>query len=214
MIRVLRDVVSLDKHYYFAVSMGVDSVAAYLWMVNKGYKVTPIHFNHRLRVQNDLMESKFVEICEATNKKPIVGRGDNLSTEADCREARLNFYKEVVEYDSVILTAHHLNDCVESYLLNCFRGKPTHNFFELVSEFPEYKIAHPFLISRKKDFSQYIERNNYLCFIVEDETNNVVKGSRRNWIRNTIVPEMKNQKLSLEKYCLKRVLEMSSLVNI
>jgi len=208
MIKIIKEVAPLDKPCYFAVSMGVDSVSAYLWMVNKGYKVTPIHFNHGLRVQNDLMEAKFVELCEATNKKPIIGNGKNLSTEADCRQARLNFYKEVVEYDGVILTAHHLNDCVESYLLNCFRGKPTHNFFELVSEFPDYKIAHPFLISRKKDFSQYIERNNYSRFIVEDETNNVVKGSRRNWIRNTIVPEMNSQKLSLEKYCLERIENM------
>ena len=156
MIKIIKEIAPLDKPCYFAVSMGVDSVSAYLWMVNKGY----------------------------------------------------NFYKEVVEYDGVILTAHHLNDCVESYLLNCFRGKPTHNFFELVSEFPDYKIAHPFLISRKKDFSQYVERNNYSRFIVEDETNTVVKGSRRNWIRNTIVPEMNSQKLSLEKYCLERIEDM------
>ena len=98
MIKIIKQIVTLDKPCYFAISMGVDSVAAYLWMVNKGYKVTPIHFNHGLRDQNDLMESKFIELCGATNKKPIVGKGSNLSTEADCREARLNFYKEVYHF--------------------------------------------------------------------------------------------------------------------
>ena len=205
MIKIIKEIVPKESHYYVAVSMGVDSVAAYLWMANKGYKVTPIHFNHGLRVQNDLMEAKFVELCRATNKKPIIGKGENLSTETDCRQARLNFYKEVVEYDGVVLTAHHLNDYVESYLINCFRGQASHDPFELISQFDGFRIIHPFLSSKKKDFQEYVDRNNWKCYTVNDETNSIVKGSRRNWIRQTIIPEMKKQKLSLEKYCSRRV---------
>lgn len=205
MIKIIKEVVSKEIPCYFAVSMGVDSVAAYHWMIVKGYNVTPIHFNHKLRSQNDLMESKYRLLCESTNKNPIVGYGENLVTEKDCRNARLDFYKQVVEYGANILTAHHLNDVVESYLLNCFRGKPNHDSFSLISTFPEYNIVHPFLISRKHDFLQYAERNNLMNMVVTDDTNSIIKGSRRNWIRNNIIPEMKSQKLSLEKYCLGKV---------
>lgn len=214
MIRMIRDIVAKDEDCRFAVSMGVDSIAAYFWMREKGYRVTPVHFNHKIRKQNDLMEQKFRELCSATGANPVIGFGKNLTSESDCRSARLEFYKESVRYGSKILTAHHLNDCVESYLLNCFRGKPNHDLFPIISEFPEYRIVHPFLISRKRDFVQYAERNNLMRFVVEDETNKVVKGSRRNWIRNTIIPEMKNQKLSLEKYCLNKILKMVESVSV
>ena len=185
--------------------MGIDSVSAYFWMREKGYNVIPLHFNHKLRIQNDLMQSKFVELCNATNIEPVVGFGKNLVSENDCRQARLNFYKNTVESGSSIFTAHHLNDYVESYLLNCFRGHPNHNAFELISDFNSFQIVHPFLLSRKDDFIQYAERNNLMRFVVQDETNNETKGSRRNWIRNVIVPEMKKEKLSLEKYAERKI---------
>ena len=224
--------------------MGVDSVSAYHWMLSKGFNVSPIHYNHKLRPQNDLMEEKYKELCEENNCKTIIGYGNHDPTmkfymdevgtvsEADCRSARLRFFNTLADYsyeddDSpiTILTAHHLNDCVESYLLNCFRGKPNHDFFSLTSDFPasefefsrnkgDFIIAHPFLTSRKKDFEQYAQRNNLMKFVVNDETNSVDKGSRRNWIRNKIIPEMKSQKLSLEKYCLKRIKEMTNSGNI
>jgi tRNA(Ile)-lysidine synthase TilS/MesJ len=114
-----------------------------------------------------------------------------------------------------IITAHHLNDYVESYLLNCFRGHPNHTPIEFFSEFniedkkyfdgKYYKIIHPFLLSTKRDFRQYLERNNYMKYVVEDETNVENKGSRRNWLRNIIIPEMKKNKISLEKFAKNKI---------
>jgi len=188
--------------------MGVDSVAGYFWMKTKGYNVTPIHFNHKLREQNNAMETKFHELCDKTNEKAIVGYGENLQTEVECREARLNFYQETLEENSTILTAHHINDYVEGYLLNCFRGHPNHTAIPLKSKFDKFSILHPFLLTRKKDFVQFAERNHLLNYIITDETNKKISGSRRNWIRNFIVPEMEKQKLSLEKTAEKRIKKM------
>lgn len=205
MIKIIKNIIPKNQHFYFAVSMGIDSVAGYLYLKNKGYNVKPVHFNHKLREQNDVMENKFIELCEATNVKPIIAYGKNLSTEAECRQARLNFYDSL---GGNILTAHHINDWVESYLLNCFRGKPNHNSFELISTFPKFNIIHPFLLTRKKDFQQYLERNNYLCYTVQDESNASVKGSRRNWIRQQIIPEMNKNKLSLELFAKRSVMKL------
>lgn len=205
MIKIIKNIVPKNQHYYVAVSMGADSVAALLWLINKKYKVTAVHFNHNLRFQNQLMENKFIELCNNFNLKYVLGKGNNLLTEKDCRIARLNFYDRMLNGN--IITAHHLNDYVESYLLHCFRGHPNHTPFELISTFPKFNILHPFLLTRKKDFLQYLERNDYLKYVVEDETNLTVKGSRRNWIRNKIIPEMKSQKLSLEKFAKRKILE-------
>ena len=198
MIKIIKEIVPKNQHYYVAVSMGVDSVAALIWLRSKNYNITPIHFNHNLRPQNKLMENKFVELCENMNLKFIKGQGSGLSTEKDCREARLDFYNKFC--NGIIITAHHINDYVENYLLNCFRGHPNHNPFELISEFENFKIIHPFLLTKKKDFLQYLERNGYMKYTVEDESNFISQGSRRNWIRNTIIPEMIKNELSLDKF--------------
>jgi tRNA(Ile)-lysidine synthetase-like protein len=204
MIKLIKNILPKEKEYFFAISMGVDSVAGYLFLKNKGYTVHPIHFNHKLRIQNDNMENKFVELCNSTNEKPIIGYGENLQTEADCRNARLNFYKKYCS-GGIIITAHHIDDYVESYLLNCFRGHPNREPFSLESQFDNFKIIHPFLLTRKKDFKQYLDRNNYLCYTIEDESNSSIKGSRRNWIRKQIVPEMIKNKLSLEKFAERKI---------
>ncbi len=203
MIKIIKEILPKDKKYYFAVSMGIDSVAAFIFLKVKGYDVNPIHFNHKLRSQNDFMEMKFLELCEATNSKPIIGYGENLSTEAECRTARLNFYEK--KCCGIIITAHHMDDYIESYLLNCFRGHPDRDPIPLKSQFNNFTIIHPFLLSRKKDFKQYLDRNGYLRYTIEDETNNFAKGSRRNWIRQQIIPEMTKNKLSLEKFAERRI---------
>lgn len=207
MIRTIKFLIEDKKEpFYLATSMGVDSVSAAHWLISKGYSnLTLLHFNHKLRKQNDEMEIKFYEFCKEFNLKSICGAGKNINTEKECREARLKFYEEKIMQKSKIITAHHLNDCVESYLLNCLRGHPNHSIFNLFSEFTNYQIIHPFLITRKKDFIQYAERNRLKRFIVNDETNSIIKGSRRNWVRGVLIPEIKKQKICLEKYVLKEI---------
>lgn len=204
MIKIIKQIAPKDQHYYVAVSMGVDSVAALFWLKSKGYQLTPLHFNHNLRQQNHLMMDKFYDLCRFLNLNGKSSIGENLNTEVDCRNARLDFYARAAQYGTII-TAHHLNDYIENYLLNCFRGHPNHTAISLISHFPTFKLIHPFLLSKKIDFKQYLERNNWLKYVVEDESNNITKGSRRNWIRSDIIPQMNLQKLSLEKFAKRRI---------
>lgn len=209
MIKIIKQIAPKDKHYFIAVSMGLDSVAALFWLRNKGYNITPLHFNHNLRAQNGTMQERFLQLCKDLNLEGRTDVGIGLKTEDDCRKARLKFYSNVAN-NGIIITAHHLNDWVESYLLNCLRGHPNHTPFELVSEFPDFRIIHPFLLSKKLDFKQYLERNGWMKYVVEDSSNNIVKGSRRNWVRTAIIPQMTAQKLSLEKFAKRRILKKIS----
>jgi len=205
MIRAIKALIPKSGHYHVAVSMGCDSVAVLMWMLWKGYKVTPVHFNHNLRAQNCLMHDRFLELCSAFSlegKSEVWAKG--FGTEDECRTARLDFYARTAK-GGTIVTAHHLDDYVEGYLLNCFRGHPSHDPVPLYSDFPDFRIVHPFLPSRKKDFRGFLERNGWGEWIVEDASNHEVRGSRRNWIRNVILPEMERQKLSLEKYALRKI---------
>lgn len=211
MIKIIKDVVPKENHYFVAVSMGVDSVAALFWLRSKGYKITPLHFNHNLRAQNGTMHEKFLQLCKTLGLEGKTEIGINLKTEVDCRNARLNFYSNVAQ-GGTIITAHHLNDWVENYMLNCFRGHPNHTPIPLYSKFENFKIVHPFLLTRKIALKQYLIRNKWDHLVVEDQSNCVVKGSRRNWIRCNIIPEMMMQKISLEKYAKRKIGKMVEMV--
>jgi len=153
------------------------------------------------------MHERFLELCKDLNLECKSDIGVNLKTENECRQARLDFYSRVAK-GGTIVTAHHLNDWVESYLLNCLRGHPNHQPISFQSDFTDFKIIHPFLLTRKQDFKQYLERNGWMKYVVEDSSNSFVKGSRRNWIRNAIIPEMQTQRLSLEKFAKKKIEKM------
>ena len=211
MIKIIKQILPKDKEYHVAVSMGVDSVAALFWMRWKGYKIVPLHFNHNLRAQNGSMQDKFLDLCVKLGIEGKTSTGLNLVTEADCRNARLEFYSKAAK-DGTIITAHHLNDWVESYLINCFRGHPNKRPFELESRFPDFTVVHPFLPSKKQDFREYLERNGWLEWVVEDESNLTTKGSRRNWVRRVVLPEMTRQKLSLEKYAKRKISKLAEMV--
>lgn len=209
MIKIIKQVMPKGARYHMAVSMGADSVAALFWMRWKGYDVVPLHFDHNLRAQNAVMHERFLKLCD---KLAVPGLSEVWSkgtgTESECRQARLDFYGRHAA-GGVVVTAHHMDDWIENYLLNCLRGHPGHRPFEIRSRFPNFDIIHPFLPTRKKDFLQFLERNGWMEWVVEDETNRVVKGSRRNWIRNKILPEMTRQRISLEKYAKKRIKKIS-----
>lgn len=207
MIKIIKSILPKEKKYFVAVSMGVDSVAAVSFMKNRGYNVVPIHFNHNLRQQNQNMVDAFDIFCNDMNLEGYIGEGTDLVTEKDCRDARIDFFKSLC-YNANVVTAHHLNDWVESYLINCFRGQPHHSPFNLISSFDSFSVYHPFLLTKKSDLIQYAERNGLLKYVVADESNNITKGSRRNWLRNIIIPEMKKNKLSLEKFAQKKILKL------
>lgn len=192
---------------YMAISGGVDSIAA-AFVARKKFGIErAYHFNHGLRSQNDEMEEKVKDFCKKFHFDLVVKRGSNLKTEAECREARIHGFFEAVGGN--LITAHHLDDCVESYLLNCFRGHSEFLPIPLVSDFRAGKIFHPFLAVQKKDFLKIARQNNLMRYLVEDETNNIVKGSRRNFIRKEIVPLLEAYELGIKKIVHKRYIHPS-----
>ena len=210
MIKIIKSLLKKEETPHLAVSMGADSVAALFWLRWKGYRVVPVHFNHNLRTENYVMHERFRLLCE---KLGMEGRSEvwakGMGTEAECRDARLDFYSRVAS-GGVVLTAHHLDDWIENYLLNCFRGHPNHRPFEFESRFPNFRIVHPFLPSRKRDFVQFLERNGWMDWVVEDRTNEIVRGSRRNWIRKIILPEMTANRVGLGKFARRRIRKMEA----
>jgi len=193
-------------------SSGVDSIAAAHYFIHnfKNISVSLLHFNHNLRDQNQVMEESFKAFAASTEVSYcVVPLTCTDSTEDSCRKARIEYLQQYAS--TTFITAHHLDDCVESYLLNCIRGKegflpiPFHT--ELTNN---NSINRPFLFNRKKDLIAYAEKHNLLQYVVEDETNTQVKGSRRNLLRNKIVPLLEEEKVGLAMIVKKKMIERLS----
>lgn len=199
----------MPKNALFMLSAGVDSISA-LHFVKTRTNLNPsaFHFNHKLRPQNDLMEKKAKEFCADFYIPLFVGVAEwkegGRKTESGCRNARLNSLQR--NFNQTLVTAHHLNDCVESYLKLAFEGKGA--FLPIPFSTPLNKggliINHPFLLTKKRDFEEYAARHDLLKYIVQDETNADNKNTR-NWLRNSIIPQIQERDFNLEKIIEKRI---------
>ena len=191
-----------DSNSYIALSGGVDSIAA-AFIAKKKFGIDKAyHFNHRLRPQNYIMETKVRKFCEKFGFELIVKRGNNLKSEADCRNARINGFFEAIGGN--LITAHHVSDCVESYLMNVLRGHAEYLPLPITSQFSTGKIYHPFLMFDKAVFYSIVQKQKLEQYVEEDETNSQIKGSRRNWIRNELLPMIETQNMGLKKIVRKK----------
>lgn len=183
---------SKEKKYYVACSGGVDSVACASFLKKNGYNIELFHFNHKFQDVNEEMEERVKQLAKhldvpfygATRvKNNIQGNG----IEDELRKARLEYIKNNLNHD--IIFCHHLNDCVESYLHNVFRGQADYCPIPIVTKLGEgmCSILRPFLLCTKEDFIKQVKANKLDKFVVVDPTNKHTK-YLRNWIRHDIIP--------------------------
>jgi len=197
MIRVLSNSVP-GEHFTMLVSGGIDSIAAAHWMKHAYRReFTILHFNHNIQDANDHMENAVSSFAEQFTIPIKVIRSLNKlkSSEDKLREWRLN---EMSNLTGNFVTGHHLNDAVENYLDNCFKGCPEYKPIQEVTHFKQFSIYHPFITTTKESFTQYAKKHNLDQFVVVDPTNTDIK-YKRNWIRNNIAQEVYNRNIGIEK---------------
>lgn len=211
MIKVNPDWVP-EKDFTFMVSGGVDSIAAAHWLkFNYRKKFKIIHFNHKVQAINDLMYEKVWQfvIDHYVDYDGGLFIDRNLDAEPafnDTSEGGLRKWRhyKLEGIGGTFVTAHHLNDAVESYLMNCLHGTPEHQPIPWNTYFlGNFIINHPFLQTPKRDFIAYAEENDLMKYVVEDPTNND-NGPKRNWVRNVIIPSINDRNMGIETVVRKK----------
>ena len=190
-----------------ACSAGSDSIAVAHFLKTKYPKINLkcFHYNHKLREQNNVMEENVRWFCRNENIPLTISRRclevDSGTSEADLRSLR---YAAMHNLGNVI-TGHHLDDYIESYLFNCFNGVPEYLPIPLRTIYKEnLTILRPFAITRKTEVRHYIEKNNLSMYVVEDETNEDDE-IRRNWLRNILIPQINSKGYNLETIVKKKL---------
>ena len=196
---------------WVACSGGVDSIVAAHYLVKKLKRnVRLFHFNHGLGYYNDKMEASVKLFAQKFNLPLEIRRRDKdcknspgESEEAFFRRHRINAVKEACGSSQVIF-AQHLNDCVESYLMNCFNGVPEYSPIPISTSFGETQVVRPFLLTPKSTLVKYSTNYNLDDYVFEDPSNANTK-YRRNWIRNRALPVLEEEYPGLEKVVFKKV---------
>ena len=186
-----------------ACSGGVDSIAGSHFLIThlrKKVEFSILHVNNRLLPTDDEACDKVHEYAKMMDVNMIAMSGPvsidvikQRGIESACREARLKVYKSI---GGTFVLFHHLDDAVESHLMNAMRGKTCREPLSRIS--PLWTgtngvgtIIRPFVsCTQKRDFSTYARQNDLMQWVTEDPLN---AASRRGWIRSTLLPVVSQQ---------------------
>ena len=207
---------TFNKKYFpnanviLALSGGKDSLAACDFLSKKGFDFHAVHVNNKFIEQDDQITEKVEEFCDdrfvpytILTAREKYKKG---SKEDFCRKVRYDFLRQFAEKNNFnfICTAHHLDDCIESYFLNFLKGHPEHTPIQYFCKYPEVAIFRPFLLNKKSDFVKYAEKNSLAPYILEDELNSDLT-LMRNWSRKVVLPLIEQKYKGLHKVVFKKM---------
>ena len=183
-----------QKTYLLAVSGGVDSmVLADLFQVS-GFDFHIAHINYHLRNEDSNLDQKLVfDFCE---KHKIqfhlyeVSENDNQpenSIQNWARELRYRYFRKIQEKENLdyIVTAHHLNDQLETFIINLSKASGIRGLSGIPQN--ENGIIRPLLGFSKNEIYDFAKENQ--IDFREDQSNQKTD-YLRNKIRHHIVPEL------------------------
>lgn len=194
------------------LSGGADSVALLLSLLkyreNFNFNIKAVHINHSIRGQEADRDEEFSRmLCDKLSVPfesyridvPALAKERGMGLEEAARDARYEKFNHIINTDadfSTIAVAHNATDNLETVIFNMMRGsgilgisgiRPTRDNIIRPLIFASKELITEALFSAKIDF-------------VVDSTN-LSSDYTRNYIRNEIVPKLKNLSDSPEKMC-------------
>lgn len=165
-----------------ACSGGIDSMFAAAFCLAGKKNVTLAYFNHG--TQYAPLAQEFVAAWAEKNK--CVFRLGAIKEKKKSGQSweeywRIERYSWLQTLDGKVITAHHLNDVIETWIFSSLRGNP-----KLIPPTREPNILRPFLLWSKKELEAFASKRSVPW--IEDPSNGEVKYCR-NRIRHKIMPE-------------------------
>ena len=194
-----------DGLYLVALSGGADSVALLLCLKDLGYRVEAVHCNFRLRGEESDRDEDFCKrLCEKVDVKLHIAHYDTrsyaslhgLSIEMAARNLRYSYFKQLREDMGAegICVGHHMEDSVETMLLNIIRGTGIKGVTGIAAK--NGHVIRPMLC---------VSRNEIECYLKEREqtyitdSSNLVNDVKRNKLRLDVMPLIRGINPSADK---------------
>lgn len=175
--------------YVVAVSGGVDSMVLLDMMVQEGtHELIVAHFDHGIR-QDSHEDARFVQEIAEKYGLPFEKRREVLgekASEALARERRYAFLRSAAaKHGAKIITAHHLDDVVETIAINITRGTGWRGLAVMDTD-----IVRPLVDIEKNDLIKYAKHKNIQW---REDSTNKSDVYLRNKLRRRITPSLELQ---------------------
>ena len=206
-----RQLFSKEDVLLLAISGGPDSVCLFFILKELGYKIEIAHCNFNLRDEESNNEECFVIELAKKYNIPIYVKSfetqkyaakNKISIQMASRELRYQWFEYLLEKNNLdfLITAHHRDDNIETFLINLIRGTGINGLSGIK---PKNKnIIRPFIEINKDEIIQYLDRNNIIY--CKDSSNLNVK-YLRNKVRNHLIPILKEINPSIQKTILDEI---------
>jgi tRNA(Ile)-lysidine synthase len=185
------------KNFLIAVSGGLDSAVITELFFRKGYSFGIAHCNFLLRGKESDGDEIFVKTMAERLGVPFFSKRFNtldisekkgISIQMAAREIRYNWFNEIAGRENFdhIVTAHNLDDQIETFLINLSRGTGISGL-KGISPVNE-KIIRPLIFASRKEIETFAKKNN--IEYRNDSSNDTDKYLRNN-IRHNVIPPLK-----------------------
>ena len=193
------------KKSLIACSGGVDSVVLTHLIKNLNLEIALAHCNFSLRGEESDGDEQFVVALAENLDVPIFSETfdthkyadeQKVSTQMAARTLRYNWFEEILSnfsYD-YLLTAHHLDDDLETFFINLSRGTGLNGLTGIPKK--NQKVVRPLLNFSREEIVDYAEANKLKWR--EDSTNQKTD-YLRNKLRLEVIPQFKETNENLLK---------------
>lgn len=183
-----------DATCLLAISGGRDSVVLARLLKECAITFSFAHVNFNLREQESDCDQAFVAQLAAAMNIPFFvtqfntkqrARERGISTQMAARDLRYDWFQEVQQQHNIpfLVTAHHLDDQLETFLINLSRGSGIDGLTGIPSH--NGAIRRPLLPFSRAQITQYALENNLNW---REDSSNSSTDYLRNAVRSKIVP--------------------------
>jgi len=174
-----------------AVSGGLDSVVLCELCHRSGFDFAIAHANFQLRGAESDRDEQFVrQLAAHYSKEVFVQRFDTtsyaeqqkVSIQVAARELRYEWFPTLPGF-RYIVTAHHLDDNIETLLMNFFKGTGIAGLRAMLPA--QGHIVRPLLFAKRAELQQFAGQNTLTW--VEDSSN-ISDKYTRNFFRHQVIP--------------------------
>ena len=185
------------KKLLLATSGGLDSMVMAHLFKSLNFEIALAHCNFQLRGMESFEDQLFVQNYADANAIPVfITQFDTqsfasdykLSTQVAARELRYNWFYELLEihnYD-YILTAHHADDNIETFLIHLVRGSGLEGFTGIPAQ--NESVVRPLLAFSREEILNFAAAN---AIQWREDSSNASDKYLRNKVRHDLVPLLK-----------------------
>ena len=188
-----------------AVSGGKDSVVLFDLFCKAKFNFEVAHCNFQLRGEDSDQDAVFVQQLCASNGIPFrattfltknFAQVNKLSIEMAARQLRYEWFEQIRQESGCeyIATAHHLNDSIETILLNLTKGTGISGLRGILPK--KAYIIRPLLFAARTEIENYVTENQLQW---REDSSNASNEYQRNLLRNEVIPLLKQINPNLEQ---------------